>query len=247
MLKKVIRLNLDDLFLCLGVVTGLFVLIQGVIAAVLLLSAENSGIMISGIVLPIVAGIMALVVTVAAMGVSFEQAIRFGQTRRRALGMELGRSLFMGVCSMGMAALLTALEHMASPVLWLKLTGLPGLSLEGIPPMPEPSLGAPMDPAWESTLFIEDFTLNWWWWPAILVFALSCGLIIGAIMQRYGAKGGWVIWGIWMAACFGPQLVGRNAYFIGDMSQIMVVFWVALTVVGVIWSFWSLLHAAVRS
>ena len=46
MLKKVIRLNLDDLFLCLGVVTGLFVLIQGVIAAVLLLSAENSGIMI---------------------------------------------------------------------------------------------------------------------------------------------------------------------------------------------------------
>ena len=83
MLKKVIRLNLDDLFLCLGVVTGLFVLIQGVIAAVLLLSAENSGIMISGTVLPIVAGIMALVVTVAAMGVSFEQAIRFGQTRRR--------------------------------------------------------------------------------------------------------------------------------------------------------------------
>ena len=128
-----IRLNLDDLFLCLGVVTGLFVLIQGVIAAVLLLSAENSGIMISGTVLPIVAGIMALVVTVAAMGVSFEQAIRFGQTRRRALGMELGRSLFMGVCSMGMAALLTALEHMVSPVLWLKLTGLPGLSLEGIP------------------------------------------------------------------------------------------------------------------
>ena len=111
MLKKVIRLNLDDLFLCLGVVTGLFVLIQGVIAAVLLLSAENSGIMISGTVLPIVAGIMALVVTVAAMGVSFEQAIRFGQTRRRALGMELGRSLFMGVCSMGMAALLTALEQ----------------------------------------------------------------------------------------------------------------------------------------
>ena len=67
MLKKVIRLNLDDLFLCLGVVTGLFVLIQGVIAAVLLLSAENSGIMISGTVLPIVAGIMALVVTVAAI------------------------------------------------------------------------------------------------------------------------------------------------------------------------------------
>ena len=66
-------------------------------------------------------------------------------------------------------------------------------------------------------------------------------------MQRYGAKGGWIIWDIWMAACFGPQLVGRSAYFIGDMSQIMVVFWVALTVVGVIWSFWSLLHAAVRS
>lgn len=172
-------------------------LIQGVIAAVLLLSAENSGIMISGTVLPIVAGIMALVVTVAAMGVSFEQAIRFGQTRRRALGMELGRSLFMGVCSMGMAALLTALEHMVSPVLWLKLTGLPGLSLEGISPMPEPSLGAPVDPAWESTLFIEDFSLNWWcgppfWsllYPAASLSAQSCSATAPRVAGSSGVSG----------------------------------------------------------
>ena len=128
MLKKVIRLNLDDLWLCLVVVTGLFALIQGVTAAVLLLSGEHSSILISGIFLPIAAGIMTLVVVVGAMGVSFEQALRFGQTRRRALGIELARSLFMGVCSMALAALLTALERLAAPALWLKLTGLPGAS-----------------------------------------------------------------------------------------------------------------------
>lgn len=247
MLKKVIRLNLDDLWLCLGVVTGLFALIQGVTAAVLLLSGEHSSILISGTALPIAAGIMTLVVALGAMGVSFEQALRFGQTRRRTLGIELARSLFMGVCSMALAALLTALERLAAPALWLKLTGLPGLSLGGVPPMPEPSLGAPVDPAWESTLFIEDFTLDWWWWPAILLLALVFGLIIGAVMQRFGARGAWGIWAIWMALCFGPQLVGRNAYFIGDMTQTVAVLCVAATAAGLVWSIWSLLHATVRS
>ena len=129
-------------------------------------------------------------------------------------GMELGRSLFMGVCSMGMAALLTALEHMVSPVLWLKLTGLPGLSLEGIPPYARAQSRRSRGPLPGRALYLSRTSpLNWWWWPAILVFALSCGLIIGAIMQRYGAKGGWIIWGIWMAACFGPQLVGRKRLF----------------------------------
>ena len=110
-----------------------------------------------------------------------------GCTRVAALDVGLWTQLF----SMNSPALLTALERLAAPALWLKLTGLPGLSLGGVPPMPEPSLGAPVDPAWESTLFIEDFSLDWWWWPAILLLALVFGLIIGAVMQRFGARGAW--------------------------------------------------------
>lgn len=247
MLKKVIRLNLDDLALCLGVVGGLFLLIHGVTAAVLLVTGENSSILISGTVLPIAAGFMALIVAVAAMGVSFEQAVRFGQTRRRALGLELGRSLFMGVCSMALAALLTALEQIAAPALWLKLTGLQALSLDGPLSVPAPDLGAPVDPAWATTLYVGDFVLDWWWWPAILALALACGTIIGAVMQRFGAKGGWIIWGIWMVACFGPQLLGGQVFAIGDWNMWMLPVALVLGLAGLVWSVWSLLRAVIRA
>lgn len=247
MLKKVIRLNLDDLFLCLGVVTGLFVLIQGVIAAVLLLSAENSGIMISGTVLPIVAGIMALVVTVAAMGVSFEQAIRFGQTRRRALGMELGRSLFMGVCSMGMAALLTGTGAYGFPGTVAETDRPAGAVPGGHPPYARAQSRRSRGPR------LGEHSIYRGLHPELVVVARHSGLcsILRPHYRRNHAalrRQGWLDHlGYLDGGLFWPQLVGRNAYFIGDMSQIMVVFWVALTVVGVIWSFWSLLHAAVRS
>ena len=136
MWKKVIRLNLDDLYLCLGAVAGVFLLIQLVTAGILAFTGEHSSIMISGVVLPIVAGIMTLIVGVAAVSVSFEQALRFGQTRRRAIFQELVRSLFMGGCSMALAALLTALERLVCPVLWLALSRAERLVWGEVPPLP---------------------------------------------------------------------------------------------------------------
>ena len=59
MLKKLIRLNLDDMGLALGVVGGFFLLIHLVTAVVLcLFDHGNSSLLLSGVVLPIVSAIV---------------------------------------------------------------------------------------------------------------------------------------------------------------------------------------------
>ena len=34
---------------------------------------------------------------------------------------------------------------------------------------------------------------------------LLAGFIIGAFLQRFGGRGAWVIWGIWMVLTFAPS------------------------------------------
>ena len=107
MLKKLIRLHISDLWLCLGVVAGLFLIVNGIIAAVLLLSEGTSSVPLpSGVALPIAVGIMTLAVTVSHVSISFVQALQFGQSRRRALGLMLSLVLLEGGCSMALAAAL---------------------------------------------------------------------------------------------------------------------------------------------
>ena len=97
MLKKLIRLHISDLWLCLGVVAGLFLIVNGIIAAVLLLSEGTSSVPLpSGVALPIAVGIMTLAVTVSHVSISFVQALQFGQSRRRALGLMLSLVLLEG-------------------------------------------------------------------------------------------------------------------------------------------------------
>ena len=90
MLKKLIKLNLDDLALYLGVEGGLFLLIQIVIGCVMYFGRPTDSITVSCILFPIVGGFCALIAGISHVGVSFDQALRFGQTRRRALGLTLG-------------------------------------------------------------------------------------------------------------------------------------------------------------
>ena len=77
MLKKVIGLNLDDLLLYLSVEGGVFLLTQLVIGAVMAVSKPMDGILISGITLPIIAGILGFISGIVHMSVTL--------TRRCAL------------------------------------------------------------------------------------------------------------------------------------------------------------------
>ena len=66
----------------------------------------------------------------------------------------------------------------------------------------------------------------------------------GALIQRFGGKGGWIIWGICMAPMILGQLLPWQTYEVTDWLVPMLV---VLFVGGFLWSIWSLLHAVVRA
>lgn len=246
MLKKVIALNLDDLWLVWGVQLGAFLLVHLITAGVLVFFHPDSSLMISGALLPVCSAIVMIMVTVAHVGVSFFQALRFGQTRRRALGQSLGLVAFEGSCSLAAAALLTALEHWIAPPLWLALTGYQALEwgVNGLI-VPDPAPGYISQAG--GALLIEDFTLAWWWFPLLTLVGVLIGIIISTITARFGRRGGWTLWAIWMACCFGPQLLGNQTVLVKDF-----LLWTGIVVcisglVAFLWSFYYLLHAPVKN
>ena len=254
MLKKLIRLHISDLWLCLGVVAGLFLIVNGIIAAVLLLSEGTSSVPLpSGVALPIAVGIMTLAVTVSHVSISFVQALQFGQSRRRALGLMLSLVLLEGGCSMALAAALTWVERTLFPALWLVLSGKEQLVWGGIPPIPAPAPWDGSNQEWaalldeiSSTLYLQDVSLDWWWFPVILLIGLAAGFIVGACLQRFGAKGGWILWCVWMAICFAPQLLPLEDLSLPLPPDFLLYAAVVLAAVMLIWSVWSLLHAVVK-
>ena len=243
MLKKLIRLNADDLLLCGGIIGGVFLLLHIITAIAVRFSGEMSSLLLSGILLPITAGIMILGVAVAHATITFDQALRFGQTRRRALGLTLGITGFEALFSMVLAALLAVLERLFAPAFWMLLTGAEAVSWGELPKIPV-GPDAPVFTLPASTLFIEDFSLAWWWYPLIALGCMVVGLIIGALIQRYGSKGGWFLWALWMAFIVVFQLLPWKKYTIVDwLFPLLGMFLLA----SFLWSVWSLLHAVVKN
>ena len=254
MLKKLMALHRADWWLCLGVLGGIFLVAQ-VVTGIALLCGAHSAPLLSGIILPIAAAFLILLTTLGHMS-TFLQALRFGQTRRRALGLVLAMCTLEGAGTAALSALLAWIERTLLPALWLLLSGANQLVWGEVPPTPEPSLIAG-NAEWQAfleefraTLYLDSFALDWWWFLLLPVAGLLAGLILGAFLQRFGAKGGWILWVIWMVVCLGPQLVGENAFFIGQWDPFGPTALIALAVFALLaglWSVWSLLHAVVKS
>ncbi len=123
MLKKVIGLNVDDLLLYLFGEISVFLLTQIITGIIMVVSRPWDGILISGVTLPISAGILVIIAGIGHVAISFEQALRFGQTRRRALGLAVGLMSFQAVVALALAALLALVERYLCPPLWAALMG----------------------------------------------------------------------------------------------------------------------------
>lgn len=251
MLRKLLNLNRNDLLLYLGIIGGTFLVTQIVTACTLIFSDARGIPMVSGIILPITACVLIAFAGVANVGVSFGQALRFGQTRRRALGLTAGMTAVQGAAVMLLSLLLTALERLLLPALWLALSGAERLMWGEVPPLPAVWDGT--DQGWQalldelsSTLYVDFYLLDWWWYLLLPLIGLLAGFIIGAFLQRFGGRGAWVIWGIWMVLTFAPQLLGYNVLMIGHWGWWTVPLIAALVLAGLIWSVWSLLHAVVK-
>lgn len=258
--QKLVKLNLDDLLLYLGVEGGLFLLVQIIIGCVMYFGRPSDSVTVGCILFPIVGGFTALVAGISHVGVSFEQALRFGQTRKRALGLTLGLCAFESTFALALGGLLAVIERFLCPPLWAKLARLdvwvPGLS-GSITPAPPPadyagSVPGPMFyntaeelvPLPEKTLIVETFTLDWYWWLLIFALAVGGGVIVGAVIQRFGSKGGWVIWGI----CFAPMILTQVLPWRTEViTDLLFPLLGLIFVAGFLWSIWSLLHAVVRA
>ena len=257
--QKLVKLNLDDLALYLAVEGGLFLVIQIIIGCVMHFGRPDTSVTVSCILFPIVGGLVALIAGISHVGVSFDQALRFGQTRKRALGLTLGLASFETAFALGLAAVLAAAERFLCVPLWAKLAGMNGWVMGGSGVMEfaaSPGHDAPITgkvfenmagelvPVPGKTLIIEAFTLDWYWWLLIFVLAVGGGVIAGALIQRFGGKGGWIIWGICVLPMFLLQIFPQELV---SSAELMVPVLAVLFVAGFLWSIWSLLHAVVKS
>ena len=69
------------------------------------------------------------------------------------------------------------------------------------------------------------------------------GFIIGAVIQRYGGRGGWVLYGVWMVFFICFRLLPWKQYTIVDW---LVPLLLLLAGGGLVWSVRSLLRATIR-
>lgn len=242
-LKKLIRLNLDDMWIALGVVGGLFLLLHLGTAVVLhfFFASEHSSLLLSGSALPITSAIVILMISLGHTLAAYTMAVKFSQTRRRALGLTLGLVGFEALCSMGFAALLTLLERAVAPRFWMWLTGAQYVTIWRGGQVRQD------DSSWAATLFVEDFSLDWWWFPLLAVAAVLLGLIIGAIILRFGRRGGWTIWCIWMLCCFAPQILPWDASWFTLPWQYLAAVGGVFGVACLGWSVWYLLRAPIKN
>lgn len=267
MLKKLIRSNLDDLWLFLGVEGGVFLLVEVIIGCVMFFARPEDGVSVAWIMLPIIAGFVSLMTVTGHVAVTFDLALRFGQTRRRAMGLFLGLSCFESAFGFALAAVLSALERFICPFLWARLAGLDGWvrgktgSMPALPDIPgmEPEPGrvfvntaGELTRLPENTLLVNDFSLNWYWWLLIFAIALAGGIVIGALTQRFGQKGLWVIWGLCMALTFSIQIFHLDSLilpgWLNPYSDLFFFVVLGLLAAGLfLWAIWSLLHAVVRT
>lgn len=239
MLKKLIRMSLDDLALCCGVVGGVFLLIHIITALTVRFSGEGTSLLLSGVLLPCIAGFMIVICTLSNVMLHTDLAIRYGQTRKRALGLTLGLVSFEALCAMGLAGLLTVLERLFAPGFWMKLAGAQTFAIGR-----ESAVVLPQGIPESQVLQIENFSLAWWWMLAIAAGCLAVGLIAGAVLQRFGGRGGWFLWAIFMVVTLGGQMLPWKTYQITNwLFPLLGV----MVLVGLIWSVWSLLHAVVKA
>lgn len=260
MFRKLVKLNLDDLLLYLGVEGGLFLLMQIIIGGVMHFGRPETSVTVACVIFPIVGGFTALVAGISHVGVSFEQALRFGQTRKRALGLTLGLTSFETAFALALGGVLAAVERFLGPPLWAKLAGAEGwvqgrsgiLSAAPAPDTPEiipgrffESMTGELVPVPEKTLIIVgDFTLDWYWWLLIFAAAVAGGIIFGAILQRFGSKGTWIVWWCFMGPILLFQMIPwRNQVITNWLFPLLAV----IVVAEFLWSIWSLLHAVVRA
>lgn len=212
---KLLRSSWDDFALCAGVLAGFFLVAHIVTAVVLAFFSDGTSLMISGMILPIVSAFLILIYSLSYFGFQFSHLVRFGSTRRRSLALTFGVAATVALFCMLLSALLTVVEGLLVSI------------RRDIPPN------------------TEIFSLPLWAWFAIPLAAIAMGALCGTILHRFGKKGMWALWAIWMSVCFIPQIFNSYLDHLPDLTLPGIASGAALFL-AFCWSIWYLLRAPVR-
>lgn len=133
---------------------------------------------VPGMLAMIVVMFMGLAITASGGRVQLQLGVQMGMTRR---GM-LVSSILGGLCTQ----LVTVLLAVGLELVWrLTVKGLCGLPTESI--------------------------LNYipaWGWAALVYLPVCAGMTAGIVTLRFGRRGFWVMYALFMLACLGPSLFG---------------------------------------
>ena len=241
MLKKLIWLNLDDLKMYAGVNLAVFLILQVIHVFVMLVLFPCDAIMVSGILMLVFSAVTLCSGAVAHVNLTYMQALEFGQTRKQALRRTLALIAFETLFTLAVVAILAWVERHVSPHFWMALAGADGyaIAVSGYPVVRWGDMHG-------VELWIDGFAqLDWWVYPLVLVGASLLGVVGGAVVQRFGSKGGWTLWALWMFFCCGGiRMLPWEKYTIVDwlFPLLAVAFGV-----GLVWSLWSLRRATVKN
>lgn len=234
---KLLRSSWDDFALCAGVLAGFFLVAHIVTAVVLAFFSDGTSLMISGMILPIVSAFLILIYSLSYSGFQFSHLVRLGCTRRRSLALTLGAAAAVALFCMLLSALLAWLELSLAPSLWQAITGCDGayygrdgwVALDNVSP---------------NALFVELFVMPLWGWFVIPLATMAMGVLCGTILHRFGKKGMWALWVLWMSVCFVPQILNPYLDRMPDLTTLGIGGGVAL-VPAFGWAVWYLLRAPV--
>lgn len=219
MLKKVIRLNAGDFGVIAAVVGGAFVLIEVLVNIVMAIVKPDTVPTLCGILLPCAAFMLCLFVNVFQVPASFDFYLRFGLTRKRALGATL---TLMGVETL-FAFVLTWILAQADrlgPVIWTNL---------------RPGIG------------VEEFSIPLWGYALMAVAAVLLGLISGSVIQKFGRKAMWILWVGFMVFLTGMNATDWDLFEPGTTPPAALAVGSVMILAAVCWSVRTLLRASVKN
>ena len=214
-MTRILRCDREDFWLYTLVPLGIFLLGVIVNAAAVLLGARSTFAFLP-IFLLLACALLGLSGGISALLYAFPLAVSFSVPRRQALG---GVVVYLLAIWAVLAVLSTALvlvDH------WYVYTILPLIV---------PGLEVMGDPLYE---------LGVSYIVAAAALGVATGFLGGTAILRFGRKGGWALWGIYMAALLFREQIAWAA-LVRDWP-----YWVLVLLMLLGLSVWSLLHWDVR-
>lgn len=180
MLKNAIKMNLEDLWPFLAMEGGFFLLYELIEAIVLFAMKPDTSGAVCGMILMSVGVMSNLFAGVFYPNLNVDMLLRYSVTRKTALFATLGTMTLNMTVSMTFAALLGWVDHFIARA-WV--SALPWVvGVESVEP-----------PLW--AYFVAGLG----------VVCLAFGA--GAVLQKFGRKVFWVLWGAWMLLIVGFNIV----------------------------------------